>query len=418
MTSFGADCILAMSAKIGISRYVIRCASGGLASLPTRSIRGTYVQHNQRRWLSIHEYQAQTLLKKAGIPVPRGDVAATAEAAQSIAKERGQPVVLKAQIHAGGRGKGSFENGLKGGVHVVKNAEEAHGIAAQMLGHRLRTRQTDTAGLLVDKLYVVEKISYDKEFYLSLAVDRKTCFPTIVASRSGGTNIEVAAKSDPTSVCRVPINYTAGVGDFETFKVAATLQLTDRAQIRRLQKLLSDLYSLFVSLDATLLEINPLVLTSTGELICLDSKFNFDNAARSRQSSVFELEEKGSRDANEKLAEDLGFSYVKLDGNIGNIVNGAGLAMATNDAVNYFGGECANFLDAGGKATKDTFVDAIRIVLKDPRVKVIFINIYGGIIHGDMVAECLIQAVEELRPLRAPLVVRLQGTSADKGQKM
>jgi succinyl-CoA synthetase beta subunit len=251
-------------------------------------------------------------------------------------------------------------------------------MAAAMLGHRLRTKQTSEEGLLVKKLFMTEKVAYEKEFYLSITVDRKSCCPVIVASRCGGTDIEAAAKADPQSIARVSLNYETGVSEVEAAVVARALDLKNNSDVRRLQKLLSDLYSLFKSTDATLLEVNPLVQTSSGELTCLDSKFSFDNASQFRQKSLFALEEKDSPDSEEVEAEKLGFSYVRLDGNIGNIVNGAGLAMATNDAVNYFGGHCANFLDAGGKATKETMADAFRIVLSDPRVKVIFINIYGG----------------------------------------
>lgn len=225
---------------------------------------------------------------------------------------------------------------------------------------------------------MTEKVVYEKELYLSIAVDRNNRCPTIVASRHGGMDIEAAGKKDPESITRVPLHYTDGVGEAEAFKIAHVFGLTSDEQRSKIHKILTSMYSLFKSKDATLLEINPLVVTASDDLICLDSKFSFDNAARFRQKDLFALEEKRSLDPREVEAENLGFSYVRLDGNIGNIVNGAGLAMATNDAINHFGGKCANFLDAGGKATKETMVDAFKIVLKDDRVKVMFINIYGG----------------------------------------
>ena len=247
-----------------------------------------------------------------------------------------------------------------------------------MLGNRLRTKQTDESGLLVQKVYLTKKVDYEKEFYLSIALDRNNSCPAIVASRHGGMDIEAAAKTDPTSVVRKSLNYLADVTFRDAIEIAAALGLTTETQHRKLFELLTAMYRFFKKSDATLLEINPLVSTASGDLICLDSKFSFDNAARYRQEDIFALEEKESRDTREADAERLGFSYVKLDGTIGNIVNGAGLAMATNDAINYFGGQCANFLDAGGKATKQTMINAFRIVLGDERVKVIFINIYGG----------------------------------------
>lgn len=247
-----------------------------------------------------------------------------------------------------------------------------------MLGHHIRTKQTSENGLLVQKVYLTEKVSYEKEFYLSIALDRNNCCPAIVASRHGGMDIETAAKTDPTSVVRKSMNYLEDIIFTDAIEIADTLGLASETQQNKLFQLLTDMYRLFKKSDATLLEINPLVITASGDLICLDSKFSFDNAARFRQENIFALEEKESRDPREAEAERLGFSYVKLDGTIGNMVNGAGLAMATMDAINFFGGSCANFLDAGGKATKQTMIDAFRIVLGDARVKVMFINIYGG----------------------------------------
>ncbi|KAL2857056.1 hypothetical protein BJY01DRAFT_231115 [Aspergillus pseudoustus] len=376
--------------------------------------------------MAIHEYQGQGLLNEAGIPVPRGQVAETPEAARGAAVSLGGgPCVVKAQVLAGGRGKGVFDSGLKGGVHLVPNAEEVQKISSQMLGNRLRTKQTSQQGLQVDKVYVAEKIAYDRELYLSIAVDRDNRCPVIIASGHGGMNIEAAAATDANSVVRLPVpNYSQPLSEETSDKVAASLGLDKTHQQKQaLRGLLTKLYDLYRSSDATLVEINPLVLTPDGQLLCLDSKFKFDSAARFRQQEIFAFGDgpsspSSSKDALEAEAERPGFAYVRLEGNIGNIVNGAGLAMATNDAVNYLGGSCANFLDAGGRATKETMADAFRIVLSDERVKVVFVNIYGGIIHGDMVAQAIIEGVQEVGPLRVPLVVRLQGTSAAAGQKM
>ncbi|KAF4954347.1 hypothetical protein FSARC_12160 [Fusarium sarcochroum] len=389
--------------------------------------------------MSIHEYQAQNLLGEAGVPVPRGemivDIEDVAAATQKVGKycvcwlsiffhlpltfvAQGLPSVIKSQVLAGGRGKGIFDTGLKGGVHVVQTTNEASTISSQMLGHRLKTKQTKHDGLLVEKLYVTEKVAIEQEFYLSMAIDRNQRRPAIIVSRNGGMDIELAAKIDPKSVTRILLDYSTGVDSVVCSKVDEALGLTTCVQREDMKKLLTNMYRLFKARDATLLEINPLVITATGELICLDSKFSFDDAARSRQPDIFGLEEKTARCAREAEAERMGFSYVSLDGNIGNIVNGAGLAMATMDAINHYGGQCSNFLDAGGKATKETMIDAFRIVLGDERVKVIFINIYGGIIHGDMVASSIINAAEGLGTLRVPIVVRLQGTRAEIGQEI
>lgn len=317
------------------------------------------------------------------------------------------------------------------------SAETAFDLSKQMIGSRLRTKQTSEEGLEVRKVYVAEKVKYNNEFYLSIAMDRDNSRPAMIASRYGGVDIEALAARDNNSVVRLPVDYQEGITEEVATQVAKALSLDQQTQIQDLHTLLGRLYGLFKSSDATLVEINPLVLTASGKLVCLDSKFNIDNAARFRQPELFALEDKSSssKDALERQAERLGFAYVRLEGNIGNIVNGAGLAMATNDAVNHFGGNCANFLDAGGRATKETMADAFRVVLSDERVKVIFINIYGGttllapvqlcysltlvgIIHGDMVARSIVEGVQEIGPLRVPMVVRLQGTRSAEGQQM
>lgn len=326
--------------------------------------------------------------------------------------------MLKSQILAGGRGKGGFDSGLQGGIQVVKSPAEAAEKASKMLGHHLLTQQTPPEGLLVEKLYVSEKVNYVKELYLSITVDRKHYCPAIIASKAGGTSIEETAKADPQAITRVRFDYKSGITDQVTTAVADGLGIVDDQQKGKLKSLLERLFSLFKARDATLLEINPLVLTQDGDYLCLDAKFNFDDAARPRQKDLFALEEKNPREGAELEATKSGLVYVRLEGNIGNVVNGAGLAMATNDAIEYFGGSSANFLDAGGQATKETMVNAFRIILEDDRVKVILVNIYGGIIRCDMIAESIIAAAKELGPLKVPVVVRLQGTNAEQGQRM
>lgn len=353
------------------------------------------------------------------MPVPRGYLATSVDDVNKAAKEIGDVSVLKSQVLAGGRGKGHFDTGLQGGIQVVSSTQQAAEKAEAMLGHYLHTKQTSEKGLLVDKLYVTEKVKYTNEFYLAVTIDRQNCCPAIIVSRQGGTSIEEVAKKDPAAVQSVRFDYMQGITSEIVDRVAEILQVTNSTQKEKLRAMLQNMISLFKQKDATLLEINPLVLTAQdGDFLCLDAKFNFDDAAKPRQKDLFSLEEKKVRDGLELEAEESGLVYVRLDGNIGNVVNGAGLAMATNDAISYFGGSSANFLDAGGQATKETMVNAFRIILKDDRVKVILVNIYGGIIRCDMIAESIIAAAKELAPLRVPMVVRLQGTNAEEGQKM
>jgi len=246
-----------------------------------------------------------------------------------------------------------------------------------MLGHRLVTKQTKADGLLVERVYVSEKVAYKDEYYLAMTIDRENCCPAIIASRHGGMDIEAVSEDDPESVIKLRFDYSAGISDSTVESVASIFQISP-TEVPDLRALLEKLFVLFKKKDATLLEINPLVRTHEGKFLCLDAKFSFDNAAALRQKELFALEEKSDRDPSEVEAEKSGLVYVRLDGNIGNVVNGAGLAMATNDAISFYGGKSANFLDAGGQATKETMVDAFRIILKDDRVKVILVNIYGG----------------------------------------
>ncbi|CAG1980056.1 unnamed protein product [Fusarium graminearum] len=410
-----------------LSQIYTRGAPSGIR-VATRSSK----PHGARAF-SIQEHASQSILSENGVNVPRGRVATTPQQVTSAIDYLGGSGVLKAQILAGGRGKGTFDNGLQGGcaarvylgpndwhVFALKisslNAQE---LAGRMLGHRLRTKQTLERGLVVNKVYVTEQVQYEKEFYLSFAVDRTQSKPAIVVSRSGGMNVEEAAEKDPDSIIKLHLSYGKEITRNDANAIAKVLGLVSEHSIEQLHTMVSRLYTIFKAKDATLLEINPVVITKEGNLIWLDSKFSFDDAACFRQPELAkfrgEVEDKNPRQA---LAASHGFAYVSLDGTIGNIANGAGLAMATMDAIAYYGGTCANFLDAGGKATKDTMVNALRLVLSDERVKVLFIIIYDGIIRGPVVAEALIDALKEISKSKIPIVVRLEGTDSAEGRKI
>ncbi|PMD39475.1 succinyl-CoA synthetase beta chain [Hyaloscypha variabilis F] len=374
-----------------------------------------------RRYLSIHEYQSQDLLRQFEIPVPRGELAVTpnevASAVSRIGSYTKHQIILKSQILAGGRGKGTFENGLLGGIQHVRTAKEGKARAGEMLDQLLVTKQTSSKGLLVNKLYVMEGLDYVDEFYLAMTIDRSNYCPAIVISRAGGVDIETTAREQPKEIHKFGFTLSGGITRDLISRVTEELGFTEK-EGRNIEDLLKKMLKLFKAKDATLLEINPLVRTAAGDFICLDAKFNFDNAAGGRQKELFSLRDKSQELDDEVLAERYGLVYIRLDGNIGNVVNGAGLAMATNDAISLYGGKSANFLDAGGQATKETMQKAFQIILDDPRVKVILVNIYGGIIRCNMIAESIIAAAAANSPLRVPLVVRLQGTNSEEGMKM
>ncbi|KAJ5322387.1 succinate-CoA ligase [Penicillium brevicompactum] len=369
------------------------------------------------RAFSIHEYQAQKLMKKAGIPVVNGELARTPEQVELISKSISTHCVLKSQILSGGRKKGRFDSGLQGGIQFATSPSDAREKSEKMLGHRLHTQQTNQNGLLVNKVYVAEHLAFDSEYYIAITIDRENYAPAVIVSKQGGVDIEDAAHNDSNAILRFPLEYDQGVTDEIAKEISQSLGLTEKPA-ESLTDMLKKLYNLFTSHDATLLEINPLVRTPNDEFVCLDSKFTFDNAAAPRQPNVSAMQDKEQDSTGEQNAQKHGLVYVRLEGNIGNVVNGAGLAMATNDAISFYGGKSANFLDAGGQATTETMVKAFEIILKDERVEVILVNIYGGIIRCDMVAESIIQAAAQLGPLRCPIVVRLQGTNSEKGQRM
>ena len=369
--------------------------------------------------MNIHEYQAKDLMRKYGVAVPRGGVAYTPAEAEKVARELGGPVwVVKSQIHAGGRGAGRFKDDPKGkgGVRVVKSVEEVKAAAAAMLGHTLVTKQTGAAGREVKRVYVEEGCDIKRELYLSLLIDRATSRVTVMASTEGGMEIEEVAARNPGAIVRVAIDPAAGMSAFYARKIAFALGLQG-AQIGSAVKFLTAMYDAFVSLDASLVEINPLVVSGTGDVIALDAKMNFDDNALFRHRQVEELRDEDEEDPAELEAGKHGLNYIKLDGAIGCMVNGAGLAMATMDIIKLYGGEPANFLDVGGGATKERVTTAFKIILSDPNVEGILVNIFGGIMRCDVIAEGVVAAAREVS-LHVPLVVRLEGTNVELGKKI
>jgi succinyl-CoA synthetase beta subunit len=360
--------------------------------------------------MNVHEYQAKEILKANGIPVPRGIPAFSVEDAVNAGRELGGPVwVVKAQIHAGGRGKG-------GGVKVVKSLDQLRAEAERMLGMTLVTHQTGPQGKVVNRLYIEDGAAIDREFYLSLLVDRATSRVAFVISTEGGMDIEKVAHETPEKITTFSIDPATGVMPHHVRHAAQALKLAG-AQQKQLGKLLPALYSVFVDKDMSLLEINPLLLTKGGDLICLDAKINFDSNALDRHPDIKELRDLSEEDAKEIEASKFDLNYIALDGTIGCMVNGAGLAMATMDIIKLYGAEPANFLDVGGGASKEKVTAAFKIITADPKVKGILINIFGGIMKCDVIAEGVVAAVREVG-LTVPLVVRLEGTNVDLGKQI
>lgn len=360
--------------------------------------------------MNIHEYQAKSVLKSFGVAVPQGGVAFTSQEAREVAQKlQGPPWVVKAQIHAGGRGKG-------GGVKLARSLDEVTTFADQILGMALITPQTGPQGRLVKKVYVEEGCAIEKEFYLSLLVDRVTSRVTFLASTEGGVEIEEVAASHPEKIIKAIIDPVAGFQFFQGRKLAFGLGLKGD-QVKELTKLTKGLYEAFMALDATLIEINPLVLTKEGKILALDAKMSFDDNALYRHQNIEDLRDLDEEDSVEREAALHEISYIKLDGNIGCMVNGAGLAMATMDIIKLYGGAPANFLDVGGGAPKERVTEAFKIILSDPHVRGVLVNIFGGIMRCDIIAEGIVAAVKEVH-LKVPLVVRLEGTNKALGQEI
>jgi len=369
--------------------------------------------------MNIHEYQAKSLLQKYGVAVPRGGVAYTPEEAQRVARDLGGPVwVVKAQIHAGGRGAGRFKDDPqgKGGVRVVKSIEDVGAGAAAMLGHVLVTKQTGAAGREVKRVYIEEGCDIKRELYLGLLLDRKTSRVTMMASTEGGMEIEEVAAAHPEKILKVAIDPATGMQLFHARELAFGLGLEGK-QVQAATKFMLAMYKAFAGLDASIVEINPLVVTGSGEVLALDAKMNFDDNALFRHKDVAEMRDESEEDPTEVEAAKHELNYVKLDGNIGCMVNGAGLAMATMDIIKLYGGEPANFLDVGGGATKERVTTAFKLILSDPNVEGILVNIFGGIMRCDVIAEGIVAAAREVS-LHVPLVVRLEGTNVRLGKKI
>ena len=369
--------------------------------------------------MNIHEYQAKTLLAKFGVPLLKGGVAYTKDEAMDVARELGGTVsVVKAQIHAGGRGKGKFKDDTsgKGGVRVVKTIEDVGASAAAMLGHDLVTKQTGPAGKTVKRLYIEEGCDIKRELYLSLLVDRALGRVSFIASTEGGMDIEQVAADTPDKIVKQSVDPAAGFQGYQGRKLAFALGLTGK-QVVAFVTLLGNLYRAYVELDCSLIEINPLVVSAAGDVIALDAKMNFDDSALYRHHDLEGLRDLDEEDPAETEAGKYALNYVKLDGTIGCMVNGAGLAMATMDIIKLYGASPANFLDVGGGASKDKVTAAFKIITSDSNVKGILINIFGGIMRCDVIAEGVVAAAREVN-LHVPLVVRLEGTNVELGRRI
>ena len=360
--------------------------------------------------MNIHEYQAKALLQKYGVAVPQGKVATTPAEAEDAARALGAPVmVVKAQVHAGGRGKA-------GGIKLAKSTSEVKTLAGEILGMTLRSHQTGPEGKVVRKVYVEEGSEIDRELYLGMLLDRAAERIAVIASTEGGVDIEEVAASSPEKIQTVHVDPNFGLSGFQVRQIGFGLGL-DAGQVKQLEVFLGGLYRLFVGEDASLAEINPLVVTKGGDLIALDAKLNFDDSGLYRHPGVRELRDPEEEDPRERAAKEIDLSYVGLDGDIGCMVNGAGLAMATMDMIKVCGGDPANFLDAGGGADKDKIAQAFKLIVRDPNVKAILVNIFGGIVRCDLIAEGVVAAAKEVG-IQVPLVVRLQGTRSEQGQKI
>ncbi len=368
--------------------------------------------------MNIHEYQAKGLLRAYGAPVSEGRVVLRAEEAKAAASEMDGPVwVVKAQIHAGGRGKGSFteaDAGEKGGVRIAKSVAEAEKEAKSMLGRTLVTHQTGPAGKQVNRIYIEDGAAIETELYLALLVDRQTSRISFVCSTEGGMDIEEVAAETPEKILSFSVDPATGYQAFHGRRIAFNLGLTGK-QVKQCVTLMGQLYKLFVEKDMEMLEINPLIVTNDGDLKCLDAKMGFDGNAMYRHPDIAELRDESEEDSKELEASKYDLNYIALDGEIGCMVNGAGLAMATMDIIKLYGAEPANFLDVGGSATKEKVTEAFKIITSDPQVKGILVNIFGGIMRCDVIAEGVVAAVKEVG-LKVPLVVRLEGTNVAEGK--
>jgi succinyl-CoA synthetase beta subunit len=360
--------------------------------------------------MKIHEYQGKELFRKYGVPTPRGILAQSPNEAEAAAKELGTPVVVvKAQIHAGGRGKG-------GGVKIAKSPAEAKDLATKMLGMKLKTIQTGPEGQTVHKVYIEEGLAIGQELYLGVTLDRVTSRVTFMASLEGGVEIEEVAEKHPEKILREAVDPAVGFTDFQGRKLAFGLGLTGPT-VNKFVQFCNALYRMYMETDSSLVEINPLVILKDGGVVALDAKVNFDENALYRHRELIDLRDVAEEDPREAQAKEFDLAYIALEGNIGCMVNGAGLAMATMDTIKLVGGAPANFLDVGGGANKEKVTAAFKLILADPAVKAVLVNIFGGIMKCDVIAEGIIAAAKEVQ-LKVPLVVRLEGTNVEKGKEL
>lgn len=371
-------------------------------------------QRTQRRHLSLHEHYSMEMLSKYGVSVPRGEVAHTPEQARKIAEKFGGDVVIKAQVLAGGRGKGAFDSGLDGGVKIAKTPDEIHRLAGQMIGHKLITKQTGSNGRTCRKVLVVERLQLEKEMYFALVMDRAFMGPVMVASPYGGVNIEEIAKTSPSYIYKDAVDITSGMKREQAVKMAKKLGFSPESIDSAAEQMLK-IYDLFLDKDATMLEINPMVEDAEQRVWCMDAKINFDDNAEYRQKEVFHLRDWSQEDPRDVEAVNAGINYIGLTGSIGCLVNGAGLAMATMDIIKLHGGSPANFLDIGGGASVKEVMDGFHIFTSDPNVNAIFVNIFGGMIRCDEIAKGIVAAANEMN-IRTPMVVRLQGNNQKRAK--
>ncbi|KAM3853824.1 succinate--CoA ligase [ADP-forming] subunit beta, mitochondrial [Vipera latastei] len=395
----------------GSSHATLNAAAKVLGGNPVLFNRRVF-QVQQRRNLSLHEYLSMELLKDAGISVPYGLVAQTPEEAYNIAKKIGtKDLVVKAQVLAGGRGKGTFEGGLKGGVKIVFSPEEAKEVSSKMIGKKLYTKQTGEKGRICNQVFICERRYPRREYYFAITMERSFQGPVLIGSSQGGVNIEDVAAENPDAIAKEPVDIVEGIKKEQAIKLAQKMgfpaNLVDEAAENMIK-----IYNLFIKFDATMVEINPMIEDSTGIVMCMDAKINFDSNSAYRQQKIFDLQDWTQEDQRDRDAAKADLNYIGLDGNIGCLVNGAGLAMATMDIIKLHGGTPANFLDVGGGATVQQVTEAFKLITSDKKVQAILVNIFGGIMRCDVIAQGIIMAVKDL-DLKIPIVVRLQGTRVD-----
>jgi succinyl-CoA synthetase beta subunit len=368
--------------------------------------------------MNIHEFQAKALFQEYKIPVPQGYAAKSKdEFADALQRLPDGPVVVKSQIHAGGRGKGTFKDGFKGGVKIASSKKEAAEMAEKMLGNTLVTHQTGPDGRVVKTVYFTEPCGIAKEYYLAITLDRASSKPVIIASTEGGVEIETVAEETPEKITKVTVDPASGIMPHHKRSIAFGLGFSKPEHLKQLDKILSGLYQFFWEKDAAMVEVNPLVVTDKDEIVALDAKVGFDSNALYRHPDVVALRDLDEEDAKEVEASKHGLSYIALDGNIACLVNGAGLAMATMDIIKHFGGNPANFLDVGGGASEAAVTEAFRIILSDPKVEGILVNIFGGIMSCQTIARGIIGAAQNVE-ITIPLVVRLEGNQVEEGKKL